>query len=144
MAATKINPWTPDLVDRLKQLADEGLAPTEIAKELGMTRNAVIGKMTRAGIKRSPPASQALPAPEPEVIAPVQKLKLAPPAFMQTPSIAEPAELPPNVGVTFDELGFHHCRFVIGHMRYCGVQRLGSLPYCAGHARICYQHRGMK
>jgi GcrA cell cycle regulator len=46
--------WTPERVERLEKLWDEGLSANEIANDLkcGFTRSAVIGKIHRLGLKR--------------------------------------------------------------------------------------------
>lgn len=42
--------WTDERVELLRKLAGDGLKASEIAAELGVTRNAVIGKARRRGI----------------------------------------------------------------------------------------------
>ncbi|MEO1291567.1 MAG: GcrA family cell cycle regulator [Pseudomonadota bacterium] len=77
--------WTEERVEKLKELWNEGLTASQIAKELGnVSRNAVIGKVHRLGLSnrttggkpvstepREPakPAAAA-PAPEPREAAP--------------------------------------------------------------------------
>jgi GcrA cell cycle regulator len=39
--------WTPERVDRLTELFEEGLPTAEIGRRLGLTKNAVIGKLHR-------------------------------------------------------------------------------------------------
>jgi GcrA cell cycle regulator len=48
--------WTDLMVQALKQRWADGATATEIAKELGVTRNAVIGRVHRLGlsVRRSP------------------------------------------------------------------------------------------
>jgi hypothetical protein len=42
--------WTPDRIEQLKSLAARNLTGSQIAAELGITRNAVLGKLDRMGI----------------------------------------------------------------------------------------------
>ena len=49
--------WTPHRVEQLKRLFDEGLTCSQIAREIDVTRNAVIGKLSRLGLNR--PANDA-------------------------------------------------------------------------------------
>jgi hypothetical protein len=42
--------WTPDRVERLTQLFEEGLPTAEIGRRLGLTKNAVIGKLHRIAL----------------------------------------------------------------------------------------------
>src|ERR1051325_11365005 len=44
--------WTSERVETLKKLFDAGLSCSQIAGEIGTTRNAVIGKMHRLGLSR--------------------------------------------------------------------------------------------
>src|SRR6266404_1220918 len=44
------SPWSNDRIDQLKRCFDAGLTCSQIAREIGVTRNAVIGKMNRMGL----------------------------------------------------------------------------------------------
>ena len=44
--------WTPDRIEELKCLFDAGRTCSQIAREIGVTRNAVIGKLSRLGLTR--------------------------------------------------------------------------------------------
>ena len=47
--------WTDERIDQLKALWDKGLTASQIAEELGgVSRNAVIGKAHRLGLKSRP------------------------------------------------------------------------------------------
>src|SRR5208283_3624058 len=51
--------WTPERVEQLTQLFEEGLPTAEIGRRLGLTKNAVIGKLHRIALSpriSSPPA----------------------------------------------------------------------------------------
>ena len=43
-------PWPEERIDRLKALVARGLSAADIAAELGVTRNTVIGKLRRLGV----------------------------------------------------------------------------------------------
>lgn len=47
----KPSPWHPENTAKLKELNDKGLSSSEIAKELGVSKGSVIGKMDREGIE---------------------------------------------------------------------------------------------
>jgi GcrA cell cycle regulator len=44
--------WTPEVVEKLKELWAQGLSITQIGQRLGITRNAVVGKAHRIGLSR--------------------------------------------------------------------------------------------
>jgi GcrA cell cycle regulator len=54
--------WTPERVEMLNRLWDEGLPSAEIGRRLGLTKNAVIGKVHRIAL--SPRVIKEAPAPQ--------------------------------------------------------------------------------
>ena len=67
--------WTDERIDHLKQMWEKGLTASQIAEELGgVSRNAVIGKAHRLGLKSRPSPVKAKaktakgdkPAPKPK------------------------------------------------------------------------------
>ena len=82
--------WTDDRIDLLKKLWEKGLTASQIAEELGeVSRNAVIGKAHRLGLKSRPSpvkSNEAEKKAEPEP-AP----KAAEPAPAPTPEAKEEA-----------------------------------------------------
>lgn len=55
-----VTQWTPEAVATLVRMAEGGAKAADIARELNLTRSAVIGKASRAGVKllyRTPPAA---------------------------------------------------------------------------------------
>jgi GcrA cell cycle regulator len=42
--------WTPERIDQLTLLWDEGITTAEIGRRIGVTKNAVIGKVHRLGL----------------------------------------------------------------------------------------------
>jgi hypothetical protein len=51
--------WTDEAIERLKKLHGEGLSGSEIAARFGISRNAIIGKMHRVGLRSASPEKQA-------------------------------------------------------------------------------------
>lgn len=41
--------WTPAILNKMKALLDKGLSTAEIGKKIGMSKNAVVGKLNRLG-----------------------------------------------------------------------------------------------
>lgn len=148
--------WTNDRVELLSRLWLEGRSASFIAAELGLgvTRNAVIGKVHRLGLAgraktvaaqvqaraktKQAPAELELEA-APAVDAPV--LKPVPTLLRDTPEMA----LPTTERVTIMELRESSCRWPMGdpsqaEFRFCGARTtVGAGPYCATHARLAFQ-----
>jgi GcrA cell cycle regulator len=150
-------PWTSERIEKLRELWADGLSASQCAAELGggITRNAVIDKISRLGIQdrakrrkgnneripkgpaimRKPAAPVAAPSPAPRP-APIEQ------AFAQ----AFPPP-PPGAGVTLMELRLSSCRFPIGDprdesFRYCGAPRESmedGKSYCSFHAALAYR-----
>ena len=54
--------WTDERIDSLKNMWEKGLTASQIAEELGgVSRNAVIGKAHRLGLKSRPSPVKAKP-----------------------------------------------------------------------------------
>ncbi|AHI26595.1 GcrA cell cycle regulator [Komagataeibacter xylinus] len=82
--------WTEETIARLRDLWQQGLSTAEIGRQLSVTKNAVVGKAHRLGLKPRPSpirrAAKAAPAPATE--APV------------APAVAESAPVAPKPEVT--------------------------------------------
>ena len=55
--------WTEDQIDQLKELWGEGLSTSEIGRKLGVTKNAVVVRLTALACHHGPARSSALSAP---------------------------------------------------------------------------------
>ncbi len=44
--------WTPERVELLNQLFEEGLPTSEIGRRMGLTKNTVIGRLHRSAMTR--------------------------------------------------------------------------------------------
>jgi GcrA cell cycle regulator len=53
--------WTPERVERLNQLFEEGLPTSEIGRRMGLTKNAVIGRLHRNAMTRREPVPKLPP-----------------------------------------------------------------------------------
>ena len=89
--------WTDERIDQLKNLWEKGLTASQIAEELGgVSRNAVIGKAHRLGLKSRPSPVKANDG-EKKAAAPKKVLKAASPAaapVQPRPSAAPAAPRP--------------------------------------------------
>jgi GcrA cell cycle regulator len=145
--------WTTERIALLKDRIDAGLSCGQIAREIGVSRNAVIGKAHRLGLSRfkGAPAGHRERTDARNVgrsrIATQHRTLLAlwakpPLAFAQAPE--DSANLCPLF-----ELQQWHCRWPIGdptadNFGFCGNKQIDSLPYCAVHARMAYRRAPAK
>lgn len=105
------NDWTPERTAALMALWSEDLTTAEIGRRLGVTKNAVIGKVHRLGLP------QRRPSPKPKIeILDVLRLDRLRPGMCSWP-IGEPQD--PN---------FH----------FCGEEAVPGKPYCAHHCAVAY------
>ena len=143
--------WTCDRVQLLKVMYEAGASFRDIANEIGVSRNAAIGKAHRLNCP---------PRPNP-VVPPRPRAPTAPrrPRAARTPKIAPAARLEQALAVpiepgrdyrcTIDELGNCTCRFPLWSAfdpakLYCGrpgADLAEDRPYCDPHAKFCGSRR---
>ena len=146
MTASEISPrntWTAERVAQLRSCVIAGLSCSQIANEIGVTRNAVIGKINRLGLSRGRPAA----APRTRVGAPrrrpqVLTQRLALEAVFASEPIGE--DVVSAEPCSLLSLAPHKCRWPInglgsGAFTFCGNITEGSMSYCIGHARLAYR-----
>jgi GcrA cell cycle regulator len=91
--------WTDERIDQLKTLWDKGLTASQIAEELGgVSRNAVIGKAHRLGLKSRPSPVKSGDSSKKAAAKKTAKLASAPPKPRVTP--AAPPSAPRSVPST--------------------------------------------
>lgn len=135
--------WTDERVELLKKLWAEGLSCSQIAGELGgVTRNAVIGKVTRLKLNGRSVNSRAMEskkslgqiriAPKPKPVSPLASFPTAP-LPKEDPT---PAKL-----VSLLDLTESSCRWPYGDpvQGFCGCTKVIGLPYCIDHARRAFR-----
>ena len=140
--------WTTERIALLKSRIDAGLSCGQIAREIGESRNAVIGKANRLGLSRFKSAAtakrtDALNLSRPRIVTQHRTLL----GFCATPQFAF-AEVPGDNAnrCSLFELQQWHCRWPIGDptvksFGFCGNTPINGLPYCAAHARMAYRPR---
>jgi GcrA cell cycle regulator len=140
--------WPEWRVVRLRELIGGGsMSAAEIGKELGVSKNSVIGKAERLGIKLAghrPPRQKPKPTatpPKPKPPPPMPKPKPPPPPPPPDPLVGQFE----NAGhfALFAVPAFG-CLWPIGDpasldFHYCGVERQHPHPYCAEHTKLAYQ-----
>ena len=140
--------WSDERIALLKILFERGCTCREMACEIGVSRNAVIGKLARLNLTRGRAArvSRAAP-PRPRGARPLQlllKAHVEDEAAGLRASLIEALPIEQGPGCSLMELGDDKCRWPIGdtsaaEAKFCGNAPLGGSPYCAGHARLAYR-----
>lgn len=157
--------WTDKRVEMLRRLVDKGLPASAISPEMPadeygtyVSRNSIIGKMKRLGIRSQSADAQAKergakqyvprprqsygPRPTPDIIW-ARSLKsgarLLPHKIEPLPP--DPEVLLEPLRVTLMELAHNGCKWPLGNprdesFRYCGLTSEPARPYCAAHWRI--------
>jgi GcrA cell cycle regulator len=154
--------WSAERTEQLKRCFHAGLTCSQIAREIGVTRNAVIGKMSRMGLTRPKDliakqlkrAGKLSRATTPRtwrprrarlnIFAQHEMLKAA---FPETEPRTADVPIHNGTGCTLLELARGKCRWPIStpgadDFCFCGNESVDGLPYCLGHARIAYRPPG--
>ncbi len=123
--------WTPDRVKTLMALWAEGISTLEIGRRLGVTKNAVVGKVHRLGL--------------PKRQSPINSTPRTPRAAKQTePVRMKPQTIPLTKDmVKMEELSSGMCNWPEGEpgsedFRFCGQPSVEGKPYCAAHCARAY------
>ncbi|HSU99749.1 MAG TPA: GcrA family cell cycle regulator [Roseiarcus sp.] len=158
--------WTPEAVEKLKTLALSGKSASHIAEALGTgSRNAVIGKASRIGIKltgggRAAPRGEAPPrtarrqwanvrfprsgGEDPGAAGLAGDLQITPRGGREAAWAVGDAEVGEMLRLRFEDIRESACRWPLGDPRsrdfaYCGLAPAGGQSYCAGHCRMAYR-----
>ena len=130
--------WTPERIKILIALWEEGLPTSEIGRRLGVTKNAVVGKVHRLGLKKrqSPIRQTATTSNAPA--QPKKPKKVATPA----PQVST-AKMPTGDVVRLEELTNAMCCWPEGEpgtpeFHFCGKQAVQDKPYCEEHCARAY------
>ncbi|MEQ8510188.1 MAG: GcrA family cell cycle regulator [Rhodospirillaceae bacterium] len=110
--------WTDDRIGKLKKLWSEGLTTGEIGKRLGVSKNAVVGKAHRLGLKSRP--------------SPIRRAGKKPEVKKEETQV-----------YTLATLNSQTCRWPHGDPKeedfhFCGKPIFQTKPYCAEHCAQAY------
>lgn len=148
--------WPDETIVKLRSLIGDGISSREIAKQLNMTKNMVIGKVHRLGLvlagtprsgalelgvrrreaAKTKPVSTTTKPPRRKGKPVVKSVLSTTPMRQIIPIIAS------DIHPVFD-LRPNQCRFPIGDpgkpdFRFCSEVKDGDRPYCPEHCRIAY------
>ncbi|WGR91895.1 GcrA family cell cycle regulator [Bradyrhizobium sp. ISRA443] len=137
--------WTPERVEQLKSYFAAGLSCRDIAVNIGVSRNAVIGKLSRLNLTRTTPeerrARRKKSARAASRATAKRQLQMLQSVYQQP---ADDAPVVSTNSCSLFELSEQRCRWPIStpgadDFCFCGNTPLGGMPYCAGHYRLAYQ-----
>ena len=142
------SPWTDERIERLKSDFAAGLTCREIAADIGLSRNAVIGKLSRLNLTRGPKREErrveARAARSLNTLARMQQEMLAG-IYAES---GQPDRPPPDIDeanrCSLLELDENRCRWPIStpgadDFCFCGNTAPDGQPYCTGHSRLAYR-----
>lgn len=112
--------WTTEKIKQLKKLWQKGKSTVEIGRELGISKNAVVGKVHRLELSSRPSPIKKEATPKP------QKQKLV-----------------VNGKMSLLDLKLTSCRWPIGEPKdtdfhFCGKDTITGKPYCSEHCKVAY------
>lgn len=153
--------WSPEKIERLKVMVSENLSASQMATKLGVSRNSVIGKLSRLGLSSNYMKARK-PSPPRQPRLRRHKLTRLMQAPLRTPlefdAITSALDRPHEVidlphdessfAVMFIERRNGACAYPlwdnsavnIEDKFVCGAPANGS-SYCSRHTRICNPHR---
>ena len=132
-----------EVLDRLGQ----GMGAREIAHDIGVSRNAVIGKLARLELTHGP--ARAKPRPDKTArersrksIPRLQYRMLQDVYEHEQPPVEEP--IASERRCSLFELSDKRCRWPIStpgaeDFCFCGNTPVEGMPYCSGHTRLAYR-----
>jgi len=142
--------WTNESVEQLRKMWSEGLTANEIAKKLGVTKNAIVGKVHRLCLKARPsPIKSKDNVVETTVVQP--ETEIVSEEIYEDELIGQSVELPQvseqkvckGNNVKLVDLDSHTCRWPLGDPRdddfcFCGKKVRSGQTYCDEHSAVAY------
>lgn len=149
--------WPAARTAELLRLRECAMSAGQIARELGITRNAVMGKLSRMGLckprTRMTLERYRLQRREQKARRRARLAAARPPVIVQAPDVVPPvpSPMPPVAprrrtaghGVTIWDLKDCSCRWPLFHgdepfhqKFYCGDEAISGAPYCGEHFRV--------
>lgn len=135
--------WTPDRIKVLIAHWEEGLPTSEIGRRLGVTKNSVVGKVHRLGLKkRQSPIRQAAAGTAAPKKAKVKATKMVPKTKETAPVVSKVVR-PTGEVVRLEELTGSMCCWPEGEpgtadFFFCGEPSVPDKPYCDVHCARAY------
>lgn len=138
--------WTEERLEALKTHFAAGLSCRQIAAEIGVSRNAVIGKLSRLGLSREKTGDGLRPKKPRERRArtgPVPRQQFEMLRQVYDEAAFTEASVVSRQRCSLFELSKERCRWPVNteaeEFSFCGNTPLAGLPYCQGHTRLAYR-----
>ena len=140
--------WTPERVELLKMRFAAGVSCREIAYDIGVSRNAVIGKISRLNLTRESEPRRIARKDEAKGrrtrSVPRLQYQMLRTLYAETEAPAYEEVISSEHRCSLLELSEKRCRWPIStpgteDFCFCGNPPLDGLPYCAGHTRLAYR-----
>ena len=132
-----LHEWDQVACAWLRQRWDDGAVCSLIARELGVTKNAVVGKVRR--LRLAPRASPLHAAGQPR--PPARPRPVKPPRPPRPPKAQQAPPEPPSAPPPREPVVPRGCLYPRGnrpHWDWCGGEVTGHGPYCEAHTRLCW------
>jgi GcrA cell cycle regulator len=125
--------WTKERIAQLCELRDQGFSAEQIAAKIGVTRNAVIGKVNRLGLVKQDTRPKTVRKLKPHI----RNARLEP-AVQAKPLPLPVLDSKSDAPVTLLDLEPHHCRWPVSDapFMFCGGAKQDGSSYCEYHADI--------
>jgi GcrA cell cycle regulator len=141
--------WTTERLELLKNRFAAGLTCRQIADDIGVSRNAVIGKLSRLNLTREKSPDPKPPVPKGAAkgrrrgSVPRLQYQVLLTAYAE-PRSASDEPIHHEHCCSLLELSEERCRWPIStpgaeDFCFCGNTPVEGLPYCAGHTRLAYR-----
>jgi hypothetical protein len=139
--------WTPELIDHMLSLLDSGLSTAQVARQMGVTKNSIIGKAHRERVKRGLPAAIRPPKRRPSLtdIKPRRKkvqLSLALDSAVRVSPVVTVSDPAPDLGQLASIVDVTGCRWpvkddpsFIGGVACCNHTQAKGSSYCPYHTQ---------
>jgi GcrA cell cycle regulator len=143
--------WTTERLELLKSHFAAGLTCRQIAADIGVSRNAVIGKLSRLNLTRGrgggaersdPPKDRARTRARRAGPREQYRMLVATFADVESPIVSEVLDNSKQCSLL--DLDDSRCRWPIdtpdpSQVCFCGNSPIKGLPYCPGHSRMAYR-----
>lgn len=140
--------WTEERVETTRGMFADRLSASQIAQRLGVSRNAVCGKLARMGLTRAP--DQYLSSANKKPRVPTGSLAFKVIHSIKRKQAEAGIEPRPFVCRDFSDIAPRHldllelepndCRYPSGDgpFVFCGHPRRKGTPYCPGHCAVAF------